>query len=142
MLHMLPSNDSAPIMAAHGKTDGLRMIANRRILVVEDEALIALDLEMAIEDAGAKLVGPAPTLAEALQLADGFEIDGAILDVNLRGQDVFPLAGLLLDRGVPFVFHTGHAERVDLEKRYPGMPVCRKPTTPEELLGTLGEMLT
>ena len=80
----------------------------KRILVVEDEALIALQIEMDIEDVGYSVAGTCMSLAESLKFIENKEIDGAILDVDLRGIDVFPAAEKLLEKDIPFVFHTGH----------------------------------
>lgn len=108
-----------------------------RVLVVEDEMLIAMDLENALEEAGANVVGLAATLDRALILAERELPDAAVLDVDLKGQDVFPVADALLARGVPFLFHTGHATRESLQVRYPGVPVLIKPTVVGTLVSTL-----
>lgn len=112
-------------------------LEGRNILVVEDESLIALVLMDALEEAGANVVGPCYTLSECLRLARSEAIDAAILDVDLAGQDVFPAADALRDRGIPFVFHTGHGEREQLKARFGNVQVCRKPTDMDTLLGTL-----
>jgi DNA-binding response OmpR family regulator len=82
-------------------------IAGRRILVVEDEMLIALMIEDCVQDCGGEIVGPAATLEKALKLAEEGNFDAAILDVTIRGGKVYPVAELLLERGVPFVFASG-----------------------------------
>lgn len=141
MLHFSAGGRAETVPHAASDKDDVARLQGRRILVVEDEALIALDLEMAIEDAGADVIGPAMSLDEGLQLSETAEFDCAILDVDLHGREVFPLAHLLAERNVPFVFHTGHAERADLEKDFPDRPVCRKPTAPNRLLGTLAQLI-
>ncbi|MCZ0963753.1 response regulator [Paracoccus benzoatiresistens] len=81
----------------------------RRILVVEDDYLLALDLQDNLADAGALVVGPVGTLAQALErIRAEAHLDGAILDVNLGGEQAYPAADLLAERGVPFVFTTGY----------------------------------
>ncbi|TIQ25766.1 MAG: response regulator, partial [Mesorhizobium sp.] len=82
-------------------------LSGLRILVVEDTFLVALDLSDELTDAGCDVVGPAPSVQEALEQIDGVELDGAVLDVNLHGERSFPLAEHLAARDVPFVFLTG-----------------------------------
>ncbi|MBU8539162.1 HWE histidine kinase domain-containing protein [Falsiroseomonas tokyonensis] len=87
-------------------------LARRRILLVEDEPLVALDLEETLRELGCEVVGPAATLTEGLRLAEteAPRLDAAMLDVNLGGQAAFPLADLLLRHGVPVIFATGYSE--------------------------------
>jgi DNA-binding response OmpR family regulator len=82
----------------------------RRILVVEDEMLIAMIIEDALKDSGGEIVGPVATLEKALKLAEEGEFDAAILDVTIRGGEVYPVAELLLKRGIPFVFSSGYGD--------------------------------
>jgi CheY-like chemotaxis protein len=84
-----------------------RELEGLSILVVEDEAVIALDTAFAIEAAGATVVGPAHSVEEAFAQIDGGHIDAALLDITLRNQKVFGLADALADRNVPIVFVTG-----------------------------------
>lgn len=117
-------------------------IAGLQVLLVEDEPLVALDIEMALEDAGALVHGPAPSVAIAHSLLDDdWPIDVAILDVNLQDSDVYPVAERLQRAGVPFVFHTGHASRSELARRFPGCIVCRKPVPTDTLLEALDDLL-
>ena len=110
-----------------------------QVLVVEDEPLVAMVLEDMLADFGCTLAGSAATLSEALSaIAAGAEVDAAILDVNLGGQKIFPVADLLAERGVPFVFSTGYGP-ADLTERYPGHPMLHKPYQPEELAQVLLE---
>ena len=112
-----------------------------RVLVVEDEMLIAMDLESALEEAGADVVGLAATVDRALALIDRESMDAAVLDVNLRGRDVYPVADALKARGVPFLFHTGHATRESLQARYLGVPVLTKPTDLDRVLSALQHLV-
>lgn len=81
----------------------------RRILVVEDDYLLAESLNDLLIEAGVRVVGPVGNVSDALSLVtSGEEIDGALLDVNVRGQPVFPVADALLERGVPFSFCSGY----------------------------------
>lgn len=103
-----------------------------RILLVEDEELVALALEDMLIDMGSKVVGPAYSLSEALTLIDSAEIDGAILDVNLGGERVYPVADILAARHIPFVFITGYgsAGLRDLDRN---RPVLQKPYRADSL---------
>lgn len=116
-------------------------LADRRILLVEDEILIAIELEMALEDAGAVVVGPIPGLAAAIEAARTADVAAAILDIDLAGHDVFPAADILRARGVPFVFHTGHGRRVELGHDYPAVPVCKKPMSGDRVVRILAGTL-
>jgi DNA-binding response OmpR family regulator len=82
----------------------------RRILLVEDEPMIAFALEDMVLELGFDVVGPAHRLSEALALAADAEVDAAVLDVNLNDVPSFPVADLLRERGIPFLFATGYAE--------------------------------
>ena len=127
--------------ASPGEDDGLPL-AGRTVLLVEDEALLALDLELALRDAGADVIGPAMRLRDGLALVgEDTEIDVAVLDVDLAGEEVFPLADRLAARGIPFLFHTGHADRVELRGRFREVPLCRKPMQPAALIDQLEALL-
>jgi DNA-binding response OmpR family regulator len=84
--------------------------AGLRILIVEDEMLIALTIEDVVRDGGGEIVGPVGTLEKALKFAKEGEFDAAILDVTVRGGKVFPVAELLLGRGIPFAFASGYGD--------------------------------
>jgi DNA-binding response OmpR family regulator len=101
------------------------VLSGIRVLVVEDEAVIALDLKAILEEAGATVIGPARTLLAATELAANGNLAVAILDVQLG--DGFPVARLLADRDIPFLFHTGRADAGALAKF--GADVIVKPTT-------------
>jgi DNA-binding response OmpR family regulator len=121
------------------------MLENRRVLVVEDEALIAMAVEARLRDAGAEVVGPAFTAAEALRLveaaaaaaADG-GLGAAVLDLKLAGgETAIPVADALAARGVPFLFATGYgAGRCDTG-RHAAAPVLHKPYDPERLVASI-----
>ena len=114
--------------------DALR---DRRILIVEDEYLIASDLAMRLEDMGAVIVGPAPTAKAALALiATDHAIDGAILDINLGGTLVYPVADALRTARVPFIFASGYDE-IAVPDTYRYVPRCQKPVDYEALARTL-----
>jgi len=113
-----------------------------RLLLVEDEALVAIELSRALEDCGWEVVGPAATLKEAFELvAANNSIDAAVLDVNLNGEMVYPLADELETRGVPFLFCSGY-ETIERADRYRYSPVVRKPTSFAILMSELRRILS
>ena len=102
-------------------------LRGRRILVAEDDYMLAEDLRSDLERQGAEVVGPVPSVAEALKLVQAEDnLDGAVLDVNVRGERVFPVADVLRERGVPMVFTTGY-EHWALPETYAEIPRCDKP---------------
>jgi len=102
-------------------------LAGRTILIVEDDFFIAIDLAAIFEGAGATVVGPAATLAEARNLLERTErLDGALLDIILQGEMAYPLADALVARGVTTVFATGYDAGASPE-RYAHIPLCEKP---------------
>ena len=113
------------------------------IMVVEDEFVIALDLQHMLEDDGHNVLGPHVSVSQALcDLADeGRMPDAAILDVQLDGEDVMLLAEQLRLKQVPIIFHSGHAKPEDLERRFPGSFFCAKPCTAERLNRTVRDAL-
>jgi DNA-binding response OmpR family regulator len=118
----------------------LSRLSGARILVVEDEPFIALDLMMAIEDAGGRAIGPATTVREALDLIAGTTLDGAVLDVNLPDGTVGPVIEAL-PIGTSIVVHTGVGLPADIRAARPDIPVFTKPTAPGRLLGQLASSL-
>jgi CheY-like chemotaxis protein len=107
-------------------------LAAKRVLVVEDEYLIAMDMSAYLESAGAHVVGPASSVDAALDVLQRTELDGAILDVNLRGEMAYPVADALAARGIPFVFTTGYDARM-VPARFADVRRCEKPATPEAI---------
>jgi len=133
-----PRTDPAAGAKPQIAVDPGEKLLGRRVLIVEDEALVAMDLQFAFEDAGAEVVGPAMSLGDALALAEQApEIDCALLDVDLAGCDVYPVAQILQSRGIPFIFHTGHGSRRAHSEMFPGAITCLKPTLPEMLIDLL-----
>ena len=134
---MHPDNDSFPghLPALHG----------RRVLVAEDEALVALLLEDGLLEAGAEVVGPAGTVGEALRLIEGAASDGglsaAVLDLNLGGAAAWPVADRLAELGVPFVLATGYGEGCDRDA-HPRAPVLAKPFGPDALTAAVEGLVT
>lgn len=116
-------------------------LRGRRILVVEDEYMLAMDLERELQDAGAHVLGPVPTVFAALQLIDSAEpIEGALLDVNVGGESIFPVADALMQRGVPVVLTTGYDLRA-IPERYADLPRCEKPVDIRQVARTLERLV-
>jgi CheY-like chemotaxis protein len=110
-----------------------------RVLVVEDEMMVSMLIEDMLGDLGCTVIGPAARLDEAMALANEVELDCAVLDVNLGGQPIFPLADLLRAKGAPFAFATGYGDAGlrDVDK---GSPVLQKPFREGDLARVLGEL--
>jgi DNA-binding response OmpR family regulator len=105
-----------------------------RILVVEDNALLAMTVDSILRSAGAEVAGPVGTLSEAEQLASGETLSGAILDIKLNTEEVWPVARILVDRGVPFVFCSGHFDRDILPDEWSEYPILTKPTRARQIV--------
>lgn len=116
-------------------------LSGTSIFVVEDEAIVALDLQTMLEDAGAEVVGPAGTLPEAERLSEYQNISLAILDVRLNQDAITTVADRLAERRIPIIFHTGHSSSEVLTVRWPGCKVLRKPVDPLELMATVCGLL-
>lgn len=111
-----------------------------RVLIAEDEALVAMDLTDTVEMEGGEVVGPFATTRESADALGSASFDIAILDVRLEDGEVFPVADVIRDRNIPIVFHSGHIDPHELSKRYPNAAFCAKPSTPEGLIETLVAM--
>jgi CheY-like chemotaxis protein len=107
-----------------------------RVLVVEDEMIVSMLMEDMLADLGCTVVGPAFNLAQGMNLARTAQVDCALLDVNLGGERVFPLADLLQEQGAAFVYATGYG-RAGLRAQDHDRPVLQKPFRESELGRTL-----
>jgi PAS domain S-box-containing protein len=134
-----PPAKPAEAKSQKARRDQVGADGDHRILLVEDEELVALELSSELSRLGWAIVGPAATLSEAQALLSK-PFDAAVLDVNLRGRSIYPVAEALEERHVPFVFCTGY-EMVDPEGRFPGVPVIRKPVQPAAVSAALSELL-
>lgn len=115
------------------------LVPPRRVLVVEDEVLIGMLVEDMLRDLGYEIAGNASRVDEAVKLARELEVDAAILDVNLNGQEIYPVAEILSGRGIPFVFATGYGER-GLPQAFQKRPTLQKPFQQESLERKLAEL--
>ena len=115
---------------SNGDLNGLR------ILVVEDEAAISLLLEDMLLDFGCEVIGPAARLAAALEAVERETVDLAILDVNVAGEPIYPVAEALVQRRIPFVFSTGYGSG-GIKDAYRNRPVVQKPFAQADLRQTL-----
>lgn len=112
-----------------------------RILVVEDDYLLADELQSELEDAAAVVLGPIGRLEDALDLIGSAQhIDAAILDLNLGGETTYSAADRLIERGVPFVFTTGY-DGSAIPSRFVGVARCLKPVDMRQLTQTIGRAI-
>jgi CheY-like chemotaxis protein len=121
-------------MTDNGRDD----LKGLRILVVEDMLLVAQEIESLLQDLGCEVVGPIPRLEQAVDTARSEDFDGAILDVNLDGRDVYPVAAELRSRGIPFFFITGYDQQI-LDPAYQDRPHLEKPFGAREFTMKLRE---
>lgn len=114
-----------------------RLLEGLRVLVVEDNLLLAEVTKLLLEESGCHVVGPAGWLQRGLELAKHEPLDGALLDINLHGEMSFPIAEVLSARGVPFVFVTGYEDRSVVPLAYRSAPRLDKPVADERLMDVM-----
>ena len=114
-------------------------LSGRKVLVVEDETLVAMLVEDTLMDAGATVVGPVATVSEALAVLRSDRPDVAVLDLNLAGETSEPVADRLIALEVPFVVASGYGA-AGLPARLSGIPVLAKPYAPEDLTAALARL--
>jgi CheY-like chemotaxis protein len=134
-----------PINGLHGypllaEEDDMSRLAGRRILLVEDELLVAMTVEDVLRDEGCAIVGPIGRVEPALKAAREETLDAAILDVNLAGERVDPIVQALAERKIPFVFTTGY-DRSMLPAEHANRPTLAKPFRPAQLVNVLIALL-
>jgi len=133
-----PKTSRGPSLLA--QPDNRRTLQGKRILVIEDEPLVAMDVESTLATAGCEVVGPAATLERAKLLIEESDCDAVLLDVNLAGQPVDELATLLTRKNRPFAFVTGYG-REALPSGFRGTVVLGKPFGADQLLATVEVLL-
>ena len=111
------------------------------ILVVEDEAIIALELADALASAGLRVLGPATTVADGRALAEQERVDAAVLDIMLSDGSVWELADRLQDRGIPYLLTTGLDSRADWPLRHREAPMLAKPSHPGRFVEAVRKMV-
>ena len=111
----------------------------RRVLVVDDEVLVAMLITDMLEDLGHEVIGPAHTLDDGLALAKAGAFDCAILDISLNGKPSTPIAEMLRDAGIPFMFASGYPTGAD-ETGFRGVPLLQKPFNMRQVEETLAQV--
>ena len=122
------------------KSEHNPQLKDLRVLVVEDEALIALQLEDMLMELGCAVIGPASRVGRALELLDGEPVEAAVLDLNIAGELVYPVADELRSRGLPYIFVTGYGTS-GLSEPYRSRPILEKPFARRELLRAMLDTL-
>jgi len=117
-------------------------LAGCHILLVEDEYMLADEMNGELVDQGAVVVGPVGTLDQALALVrNAPRVDGAVLDLNLGGEPAFPVADLLIERRIPMIFTTGY-DASTIPARFSDVPRCEKPVSMDRIRRALAGVLT
>lgn len=116
-------------------------MSHQCVLVAEDEMIIAVDLCDTVEEAGFEVQGPYDTAQSAIDAVERRTPDLAILDINLEGGEVYPLAERLMAQNVPVIFHSGRVSPAEVFKRYPGALALAKPSPPDQIIATMREAL-
>lgn len=117
------------------------MLTGTLVLVAEDQVFIALDLALAVEDAGGEVAGPAASIKHALELIKTRPIAAAILDSNLTDGDITPVATLLIEAGIPIIIQSGVGLTPELAARYPHLVVRIKPYIAADLVAELAALV-
>lgn len=117
------------------------LFAGCRILVVEDEVIIAMLLENMLDEIGCEVIGPAANVEQALDLIEtGAAPDAAVLDINLDGEDSYPVADVLIARDIPFMFSTGYS-KTSVHDEYAHFQLLQKPYSIQEISDALTAVL-
>lgn len=116
-------------------------LSGARILIVEDDFLISTELDMILADAGATVVGPCRTVAQAERAIADNQISAAILDFRLGDATALPIAAQLRHHGVPFVFFTGQSNARQIESACPGTRIISKPFQSRTIVAALADVL-
>lgn len=115
-------------------------LVGRRVLITEDEILVALELQQTLRDAGCEIVGVSRSLASAFALLESSEPDFAVLDINLGGEDVYPFARAIRARGIPFFFLSGYSEEFLLPEDLRDCVRLEKPARDYQILRAAAQL--
>jgi DNA-binding response OmpR family regulator len=118
-----------------------QLLAGKRVLVVEDDDILAVTLAEELAAEGAKVIGPSATVADSLDVIGRANLDSAIVDINLRGKAAFPVADALADRHIPFVFATGYLVAGHIPARHANVRRFEKPISPSIICRALEEAM-
>jgi DNA-binding response OmpR family regulator len=116
-------------------------LSGSRVLVVEDDFIIALDVQSSLEEAGAIVVGPAFTLSQALELARRENVSAATLDLRLGHESAASVAAVLEERHIPFIFCTGQPVGDPVRRAWPHTKVLSKPASGHEIVAAIAEII-
>jgi DNA-binding response OmpR family regulator len=123
------------------KPDATLPLKGARVLVVEDDFFILMDLESILTAAGAEVVGPCRTVKDAMPLAERDGLSAAILDIQLEHETVEPVARKLCSRDVPFIFYTGQTETDPIREEWPDHKIVIKPAQPRFIINAIAELV-
>ena|ERR1700731_403883 len=135
---------SFPSPRREGKTSqasSYTRLSGSRVLVVEDDSIIALDVQSSLEEAGAITVGPAFTLSRALELAKHENVSAATLDLRLGHDSAASVATILEERHIPFIFYTGQPVEDPVRRAWPHTKVLSKPASGHEIVDAIAEII-
>lgn len=122
--------------------DDAHALAGVRLMIVEDDPLILMDVEAALGDAGAEIAGAFPSVAGALAFLAAAQIDAAVLDFGLGRETAAPVARALVARKTPFLFYTGQVETDPRLAEWRGRTILQKPAMPRQLVAAVARLKT
>jgi DNA-binding response OmpR family regulator len=128
-------------MERRSEAEAARTLSGARVLVVEDEAIIGFELQASLTDAGAQVIGPSLSLAEAFALASRENLSAAVLDIRLGRETIGPVARQLAARGIPFLFYTGQVETDSIRAEWPHCKIMSKPAPVRALVRAVAKLL-
>jgi DNA-binding response OmpR family regulator len=117
-------------------------LRGQRILIAEDNALLAISMHDILTRAGAEVVGPAGTVAEAEQLAGSEHITAAVLDIKLHSSEIWSAARILAERGIPILFCSGHFDQNTLPPEWASHPILVKPARPSRIVDRVAQLVS
>jgi len=124
-----------------GRGSSRLKLKGSRILIVEDEFIIALEIQSCLEEAGATVVGPAFTLSKAIELASQENLSAAMLDLRLGYESAAPVAAVLAERHIPFVFYTGQPVADPVRRAWPQATTVSKPASDDQIVSAMAEII-